>query len=332
MRKHSIDLLKVILVFMILTLHYNHYHIGNGFISNNTYLGLFKFFIESLFICASNVFVIIYGYNNIDKNNSLKKNIIKILKIYGVVIIYGFILSLIYYFLSNKEVSLELFKTNFISRFFINNYCLIVLISPLLNKVFTKINKKISLFIITILSLVFFIIDTFIYDLPIINAGYDIFNFIILYLIGGYIKQHNKKISILFGFIIYIICGVILLSLFGLNYEWTYYYNNPIVIIESIALFNIFIDINIKENKFITKLSSYSLAVYVIHTMDGVLKVLYLQVFKTNIYCKDINVIWNYPLTIISIFVGCIIIEYLRRKSRDGLVLLFNNFNKFHKK
>ena len=70
-RKSNIDLLKIILAFMVIVIHFNHKGMGGGTLYTTKNNLFFLNFMTSLSVVAVNCFVLITGYFSIN-NNSFK--------------------------------------------------------------------------------------------------------------------------------------------------------------------------------------------------------------------------------------------------------------------
>lgn len=200
---------------------------------------------------------------------------------------------------------------------FLNNYIILFFISPFLNWVILKINKKNYEKLLIILILIFSIANTI---CPIFNGdnGFGVSNFIILYFIGAYIRRYYKcevnKLFYIVGYIsssLAIVLGNHIITIItGINSSKFYSYDNIFVIIGSICLFLFFSNLKIKSN-LINNISKLSFGTYIIHTQPIVWSFLITNIFQT--YSKSNNyyfikiLIWTF-----SAFLICAIIEKLR--------------------
>ena len=323
-RNYSLDLLKIISIIFVIVLHYNNGRIG-GLLSN-TQPGTSNFFIarftEILSIIACNLFVLISGYFLCQSNK------IKIRKIVDIVILllfYGIIIYAVSIFtgliIFNKK-TLKLMLLTIDDRWFINIYVLLYILHPYINKMISCINKKQYTMLILICVFFFSIwssvllkpkgminLNTFVSD-----SGYGITNFIMLYLIGAYIRLYydNKKMNKLVLFIIYIA-----LSLLGTfiyyNFPNAKNYNFIINVINSIIVFLIFKNINITKRKIISKFAECSLAIYIIHENLFIRRFIYRNIFLSSSFYNSSFLLINMICTCISIFIICAIIEFGRK-------------------
>lgn len=213
---------------------------------------------------------------------------------------------------------------------FVNAYIITYLFSDIINKIISKLSRqeyKILLVVcFIVLSVIPYVSGYKILD----NNGYTFYNFIYLYLIGGYLRcypmketYHLKKMStngyrilLIFAFIAiaffnYLICDFafrirgtgnlvnefsnrILISKLS--------YSTPFVICQSIVYFEFFRTINIKS-KFINFISSCTFGVYLFHEYPAV---------RDNIYMFlkiDNGIFYGYKKFIYMLLIaGCIFI------------------------
>lgn len=223
---------------------------------------------------------------------------------------------------------------------FIKTYILLYCLSPFINKLIEALNKKNYQKLLILLLVLFSIIPTVTGGESFDNGGYTLYNFIFLYLIGGYFRKYPLKEMYIFKPMSKRLYQIIMIITFitacTLNFILTNYmekignvnsilgelsnyigkasiaYSNPLVIIQTIAYFEFFSTLNIK-NKLINKVASLTLGVYMIHDNNFI---------RTNIYKWlkiDNGPIYSYKFIIyifliaILIYIACSIIEYLRQ-------------------
>ena len=169
------------------------------------------------------------------------------------------------------------------------------------------------------------------------NDGYTVYNFVFLYLIGAYLNKYPIKKSFLFNnyskktYRIILVTIIILSVLF--NYFVTkasgylinvsplfnelfsgifnsqYFYNNPCIIIQSIAYFLLFESLTLKS-KIINTVAKCTFGIYLLHDHRLVREHLYsfLKIKSTNIIYGYRFVLYVFLCAII-IFITCLIIE-----------------------
>ena len=77
-------------------------------------------------------------------------------------------------------------------------------------------------------------------------------------------------------------------------------------------LFIIFLKIDI-QSKIINYLSTFTFAIYIIHSDLSIRTYLYTKIFRTEMYWNSPDMIINFIKTIIGIYFGCLIVEFIRR-------------------
>ena len=176
-RSSNIELLRCVLMFLIVVSHFVAHNILDRNLENPISFGDMNYISSNLLLSASigavNCFVIISGYFTIKL--SLKKLTLFILP----VIIYELILGALFFKVKPQSFML-------LNYWFVRYYLALMLLSPILNYGLEKLKNQ-DFQLILFLLFVFFI-------LPISsitgNRGMNIFIFILMYMIGFYIKHH----------------------------------------------------------------------------------------------------------------------------------------------
>jgi surface polysaccharide O-acyltransferase-like enzyme len=278
--------------------------------------------LNSHFIIAVNCFILISGYF------SIKANVRGFLHLYLICFFYkmGLILFASFYsgLFSYKSIITAFFPFSHSELWFITVYVYLYLLSPLLNGFVNKINKK----EFTIVLLCFGVL-TFYFGFfwrGVINSnGYNIMNFMFLYLIGRFIAlctndtgDWNKK-SIYMA--IYFICSFLIagfvITMCKLNLNKSdipigYQYNSPLVIISSIAFFLFFRTLRIKS-KLINWLAGSVLAIYLIHQASAIRDHLYKYISEIGKQITNEFLLIGYLIILaIGIMIICILIDRVR--------------------
>ena len=317
MRKSNFELLRILLIIMIITLHYLNGSIGGAL--SNVPVKSFNYYlinaIESLCIVAVNVFIIITGYFSY-KKNSIKVS--KVVHLFSLCIFYGVLIYLGMIFFKhiaiNKE-SIGIFIKTIFNRWFVLTYIVLYLMIPFINKVIDGLSKKNLKILILTNVFFFYIFSTFYINTLIHDNGYGIINFVSLYLIGAYIAKYyeKKEIKKYLTIGIYILCAILttLMSLY--TKKEAFAYSNIFNVIGAISLFLTFKNMNIKDKKIINKISTYTFSTYIIHENAFLGIILYQSLFKCNNYYNSNLLIVNLFYTVLGIYVICILIEFIRR-------------------
>ena len=335
-RNIGLDSLRIISMIMIIFLHY----IGKGGLLNientgNNYHAIY-YFIEALCIIAVNCYVLISGYFLVKSKFKWKK----VLQLWLETLFYSIVIYVVIVVLGLKELDIKgiiksLFPIITKEYWFINIYLVMYILSPFLNKLINKKNKKeyqkLLLIIIICFSIISILPAAYTLDS---SRGYGIIWFTCLYLIAGYIRINNipEKLKlnknfyfllIYFIFAIIVTRGMLLLDYIGNAFgkenlrEKFLQYNNIFVLIESIALFMYFKQLNIKSRKLIKVIefiAPLTLAVYLIHEQSQLRTVLYNKILHTEICYHNPYGIFIAIGSVLAIFITCIVIEFIRQK------------------
>ncbi len=272
LRKSNIELLRITLIMMIISHHIIVHGLGLRYMSspnfeveNSTYL---KIILNSLFVVGVNGFVFISGYFGINFN---VKRIISIL-------VQAFFYSVTFYLIAFVTNQIEFSKASFWESFFpisnnvwwfITTYIGLYFIAPFLNAGMKNIAKT-ELFYVLVGLLILNCFSSFYWG-GISKNGYDLFNFICIYLVGRYMKVNDLKIlkPKLILLLSSTVVSVLATSFLYFNYHeyaWQqFHYNNPFLILSAISLFFIFHDLDLKYNKYINLFAQTVLGVYMIH-------------------------------------------------------------------
>lgn len=342
-RDSNFELMRLISMFFIVMYHFI---IPTGGNLINTTAGMTNVVIDLiclLIVVHVNSFVLITGYFQCEKKFSWKK----VLSLIGLAWFYKLIIGFIFlitgaYNFNLTDFVLLLSPFEFENNWFLTVYISLYLLSPYINVMLDKLNQKNHRKLVLLLIVMFSIIPTITNQHTFSNYGFSIIHFVFIYILGAYLKKYpisqnihfknysNRKRRFLF-FGIFLFCGIFnfLLYEFCENVvlinnnnlivymsdcikENMFNYQNPILIIQSIAFFLIFENIKLK-NKWINKISGNIFAIYII---------------TENPYLKN----WLYPVLgfngqnfhgpmvlfelfgySILIFIICIIIEIIRK-------------------
>lgn len=313
-RKSNIELLRVILIWLVIILHYMNASMGGalGNVQPNTFDYYLDHIIESFSIIAVDVFVIITGYFSYRKSYI---RVSKIVNLFLVMLFWGLILAAIsllwlYPRVINLRTIKEIINASFF-QWFVIIYIILYLLIPFLNKVINGISKSEYQILIFINVIFFYIIGT-ISKVTISDNGYGIINFVTLYLIGAYIrKYYDAKIPFKYSIPIYLLMTMLTTcSSFITDRAWAY--NTIFNLISSIAFFEIFKSIKLNYSKAINKLASYTFSVYLIDVNEFFNKFLYRVLFHSNQYWNSSLMIVNLVISVIGIYAICIIMDWLR--------------------
>lgn len=315
-RNSSIELLRIVCMIMILNLH-------AFFIPATLTWGTLSFanivtiFSESLSICAVNSFVLISGYFSIKWK--WRGFLSLIFQVYFFVFLIYFALLLVG--VLQFKWSDFFFRANCIrySYWFVTSYVVMYIVSPILNVFVENASKKQLLYFL----IAFYLIETYLCTAgEIFASGYSPLHFVGLYLLGRTINKYpvKKLESVGFSAAMYVIATVCIAILFigykifTSNTKTTFdlpgCYSNPLVVIQSVALFFIFKNLKIKS-KVINWCSISILSVYLLHMHPDVKQYYYdhtASLYGLSVFDRFIHLV----ILFAAIFVVSILIDKLR--------------------
>lgn len=317
-RKSNFELLRIILILMIIILHYMHPNMGGIYSSVEKFS--FNYWIihlmESICIVAVDTFILITGFF---MNNKNKIKVNKIVNLLYLTLVWGFIIYMTVAFIeifTKKDIfniSNQRILQSFTSRWFVLTYVALYLLIPYINKFISSISKKQYQVLLLILVCCFYIYPTIFENTMMPDKGYGITNFVVLYLIGSYIKLYFNDVYIRNkAILIYCIC-VIATMICSCISNTAFNYSSIFNLLGAISLFLIFKSIKIKNNKIINKLASYTFAIYIIHENQLISAFLYRRIFNTLKYSNSNYLLLHMVFTAIGIYIICVILEFVRR-------------------
>lgn len=332
-RQSNFELLRIICMIFIV-LHHVLYH-GKALSTINVHSDSYYFisFLNSLSIVAVNCYVLISGYFGIKSNFKVRK----VIQLYLQVLFYSIIITLLFLIFSDLTLSKKLlvkmlFPVMTKSWWFITIYIILYILSPYLNKLLNSFSFIEYTKLIIILTFTFVIWPSIPNFSPIDTSnGYSLYNFITLYILGGYIRLYlnNLKISKNYYFTLYLI-GSFLLTYHNVSHARNinenygiYGYNYYIIFLNSLFLFMFFKEINFSNNK-INKISSLTLGVYLIHDNSLVRSILYDYLNYYQHFYKDNFFLYTF-LIVLLIYITCSVIEFGRYYLFNFIPLSFYN-------
>lgn len=334
-RNSNIELLRIISIIMITLSHYSTHNGINNYLLD---LGINRFILE--FISLGNlgviIFVLITGYFAISKEQPFKLK--KLFNLYMQVSFYSIIIYIIFILSGLEKFSLfELIKCFFPIAFkkywFISVYVVLYIFTPYINRLLLSLKKKEHLNMIIISLLIFSILHIFTGQ---DYYGNELIQLILFYIIGAYLGKYksstlnNNSLKILVITTILMISSVIIFDLIGTKYtifgiHSTYLMNRTSIlsILFSISLFNIFNNRKECSKPFINKLSSCVLGVYLISDNQLIRGILWTDILNVQDYVNSNALVLHIIVSIILVFLTCIIIEHIRKETFGRLSELF---------
>lgn len=333
-RQSNIELLRILLTMMVITVHYNSNGLTGGAfdkVKAGTYGSELLYLLEALCIVCVNGFILITGYFSYNKKTiSLAK--MGILLFW--VISYNWIEYVISILLGRERFNIITALGKCMpNNWYVMIYLALLFISPYINIIIHKLSKEKLIFLAVLLFLIFSVWNTFwsvvsiklgfaIAGISTVGiagdqAGYTIVNFAFLYLVGALIHKWdigNYKKG--YDFLGYIVCTLIIFEgkKIGLS-MWDY--SNCFVIMSSIFLFSFFRKLKLnfgKCDKYILCISRACFGVYVIHT-KAIIEGTFWEIcsFYDMSNGRVTAVIGNYIICMLATFIMCVVIDSFYR-------------------
>ncbi len=323
-RNSSIELLRILAMFLVLVQHANFLGIGcpntNDCINNpaNT---LARFFIQSLSIVAVDVFVLISGWFGI------KPNIKKICSLIFQVLFFTvsiLIIHMVIYGYSSISPG-AILKSFMITKcyWFVKSYICLFILSPILNLFVEKASRK-TLGLVLIGFFTFQTIYGWTDSAPEFFYGYSVISFVGLYLLARYLRLYPSHLipRRAICLMVYLSLSLILAASAWLLVKTNFHtehsvliafsYINPIIILSSLALLFFFTQTEIRHSKVINWIAASSFSVYIIH-ITGFLFPYFLH-YASYIYSSfSIELRWLLILFFLGlVFILCVLLDKIR--------------------
>lgn len=307
-RNSNIELLRIVAMLFIIS---HHLLVHGMSIWENSSLGNFVLLsIDSLFFVGVNVFVLISGYC------SIRFDWKKLLRIYLLVAIIGGFGYIVHLYLDRASLGKSVIYNTIFSishapgTWFIKTYVYLFLLSPILNTALEHFNKKQALLSLALLTVICVYFGWYWRD-DVNKDGYNLVNFIWIYCIGYYLRNHFDlhKTKSIFYLVIWLVASI-LNALFSILFDtyvsWSY--NNPLVTIAAIGFFLFFVSYDF-SSKPINFIAQSTLGIYLLHENAYLSPLLYkpqcVQYYSTNIF--------NFIISVLTIFFVCALIDNVLR-------------------
>lgn len=314
-RESNIELLRILLLLIICFWHVIVHGYKFAFMKetgiplNAEWLDFFA----SFFCPAVNTFVLISGYFGIHYSKEGLSRFSFQATLFSVIT--TLIIMLITGCFSGKGLILSFFPIITQRWWFLSIYILLFIFSPILNNGLNKLTTK----QLRNILLMYFTVNCIGPLITNVLEGSNFQSLLFVYLLGAYIARLNKenkiKVSSAVCFISYIVSSTLLFTISSLllksHHPYRAFgflsYNNPIIIIQSVALFLSFNQLVIRKNRKINFIAHYVFAAYLIpESFTDILYPLQAKLF-------DNNFVLGFCSVLIFFFL-CILIDYFRER------------------
>ncbi len=331
-RNYGIDLLRIVSMMMIVTLHV----LGRGGIletvSNNSVKFVTVWFLEVMCLCSVNCYGLISGYVGYGR----KFKFANIINLWIEVVFYNVLINVLFFILY-KMNCFTTFEGKFSTMFFpltnenywyFTAYFFMSFFIPLFNFMLQRLPKKKITYILLATIGMYSVFYVYFFngnqDVFLLGRGYGIVWLSILYLIGAYIKKYNffKNIKVYKCILIFLFNSALLLVCKFLEVNeilvsWFRYsimdYNNFLHLVNGIVLLALFSKLGM--NKIMTSITKFfapaTFGVYIIH-LHLCIWFLLKQRFKIYAQYPIPLMIGAIILTVLGIWLICSLIDRIR--------------------
>ena len=327
-REYGLDLLRITSMLMIIILHViSHGGLGKAYASG-TISGWLISMMEIAAYPAVDCFVLLSGY----LLSNLPFKVSRITRVWLPAVFWSIVIQCIFFLINPEMVSpgtiLYMFLPVLSGRYwFLNAYVVMILVSPVLNRLLRDMPRwQLSGLLLSLLA-VFCVA-------PIFSLGNDIFKtqngyafpwFIVMYLCGGYIRRYCPMsanvwkiflgyLLLVFGHLLWNRLTTAVIPGVGLSNLFTKYTSIP-VFGSALCLLQLFRSIKLPANKYwfpiIKKASPLVFGIYLIHDHPLVRVSLLQDMFLLTDHPTYAGLVWMIGV-VLGIFVLCICLEWIR--------------------
>lgn len=274
-RDSNIELLRIVCMLFILIHHFIIHSLVPDLFVRDGEINAYRvacIVINGFVYVGVNCFILISGYYGI------KFKLRSLFNLYCICVFFALLATLMKACVTDVQVNKSLLYTILLpfshsNWWFIKCYVALFLIAPVLNKAAQNLGRK--EFITVIVLLTFLNIYLGYYWHQHNSDGYNLVQFIYVYLIGAFLRRFPlKRLDRKYSMILYI-SGALLWSLISiLSVKWRvphwvpFYYNNPLVILAAVGLFVFMTQIEIRSVA-VNTIASSVLAAYLIQDIPG---------------------------------------------------------------
>lgn len=332
-RNSNIELLRIISILLIIFHHYvvhGFSGVENTSMMNQYLLGFLSLGGKLGVTC----FVLISGYYMIYSKFTIKKCFRIVFEVW----IYSFILGMIYFMVTkslNIKVFLQvIFPIGTSEYWFMTDYLILMVMSPILNRVIVHLEQPFYQKIIIIMIIFWSIFPMF----GINYAFDDLLWFVCLYFIAGYMRLYRDFASVdtfryfsiaLLSYFVVIVSNLIFLFLghtfhSAILLQKSMYFsslNSPFILITGISLLNAFLAMSTRENKWINLFSSCTLGVYLLHDNMLIRTYIWKDFMKCGLFADSLFLIFHCLFSVTTIYLVCCFIDLVRQQTIEKVFL-----------
>jgi len=317
-RQSNIELLRIIAISFVVILHYNNEKMGGGLLYADGINKVVLQILECASICAVDVFVISSGYFLC---NTQKRTLSKPFFLLVQVIIMQQLCYFMGVLLNNVPFKATTVVSNFLPQnWFITLYIVLYFVSPYVNIVLNCLDEKKNKVFLGLVVFLFSIYPACLVAFECLTGkefasmntiestaipnGYSIINFVLLYIIGAFLRRcYNTKFSKISGLVIYSINVAVIFVLSVILPQIAFQYYSPFVILCAVSLFLVFKEMKF-NNRIVNYVSKSTFTVFLLHFI--VLQNINIQEFvQKNVGIMLLHIIF----ALMAVWAVCVVIN-----------------------
>lgn len=326
-RNTNIELLRVISMIMIITLHYLN---QGGILETLTFSDsnyAVVWLIESFCYVSVNCYVFISGFFLCESTFKLRK----VFDIVCEVVFYSVGIYLFFCIIGVESFSLVSLITGYLfpiihgEYWFATVYVVLYLISPYINKGLNTLDKKEHQKLIAIMGLVFSVIPSVFFfsgnNLG-VDGGYSLIWFVFLYIVSAYLRKYSVKIKNIYLMLTFVLSSLVTflvkycqVAFLGTEHWDLYRYSSITVLLASVSLFMLFVQMEPRNQRVWSFFGSTTFGVFLIHTQYIMRdKILWKEIIKPLQYCYENTGVFllHMIISVLLVYVLSSIVDYLR--------------------
>ena len=275
--------------------------------------------LELLFSYGVNIFVIITGYFMIDR---MEVNFRKAFDLLWQIAFYGSILFFVSVAISINSFSLGgLLKSIFPIlgglRWFVKAYIILYVLAPYINRLLNSTSQKSHRLLIVILCLLFSVWPFLLPYPPVDDYGFGYSNFIVLYVIAGYLKKYVQQIHVGKCLAFFVVSSSLLFFLMHVETNlpvlvtmktMALAHNSPIKLVACFSLFLMFVRMT-WYNKAVNILAASAFSVYVIHGDFNTMEWMFTDLLRSKDYQEAWIWLPHFLCVLVVVYVVCFVID-----------------------
>lgn len=330
------ELLRILCMFFILIHHIISHGVFPDILDETKSLNNVEsiaLFINGFVFIAVNVFVLLSGYYGI------KISWRSFINLFLICVFYNLIAYFVHIILEGQSIGRSiltyiLFPFSTGRWWFMNCYILLYCFAPILNAAVKNIPNRLYIQILILLTFLMQYVGYLKHWSNFNEDGFTFVQFVYIYLIGRYIHTQRENILTKTNrwkyFALYIFsgciwgCGSILSHSYDMPYWHSFYYNNIFIILGALGFFVFIMSYEFKS-KFINKLATGVLAVYLIHEHYFIKNYFYSFINEYSSYILDFGKGFCF-ISIILLCLALLITILLFDKFRYSIMNIFWKF------